>query len=134
MGYVNGWVDDEVVPHGADVMDWMSFGEVIANVLSPRAPVGVEVPKPDTVADPMIPHQHGLGAALEDVVVGNTIGTFVVSLQRGGSLRVPQVMEGIAEWLCTLPIEEECHILGLCCGGGDCGNDCTEDVDGCIVG
>ena len=107
------WVGHKVLAHVSDVRYRMRLHEIVTQVLATGAPVDIEVAKAHTLPDPMVAHHDGLGAALLDTVRCNALGTFIVRLERGGSLWVSQVMKGLPQWFSFLAIEKECDIFAL---------------------
>ena len=61
-------------PHGLVVGGGMVLGGIVAVVHCTRLPVHTELSLPYSVPDPIEAHVHGLGSALLDSVIGNTIG------------------------------------------------------------
>ena len=57
----------------------MMLGEVVGQVVGSPLPQDGELPLGNSVPDPVEAHVNGFGSALLDGVIGNALGTFIVS-------------------------------------------------------
>ena len=74
------------------------FGKIIGLVLGTGLPINVELILGGTATKPIELHVNSFQAFLFDSVVGNAGGCIIVCLERGGWLRMAQLMNfvGIA--------------------------------------
>ncbi len=73
-------------PHGLMVGIWVVLSEVINFVGGTWMPEDVILALANAILNPVEMHVNGLGVLLLDVVIGNTSGSGVVCLNRGGGL------------------------------------------------
>jgi hypothetical protein len=75
----------------------MMLGEVVSKVFASGFPEDVELALEDAVADPVVSHVHVAGFVLLDGIVGETGCGGVIGLNRCSWLRIPHVLEGLAQ-------------------------------------
>ena len=69
------------------------FAEVICEVGIARLPVDIELTLLDTILYPMISHIDGFGVFLFYCLISDPRGSIIVSLNGGGGLFVPHVIQ-----------------------------------------
>ena len=86
-----GWAHETMVGGG------MMLGVVVAKVLAPGSPVDLELALGGPILEPIESHVDGLGAFLLYCAVGKSDGSGVVNLHWSGWLRMPELLEGVAD-------------------------------------
>ena len=71
------------------VAPWVMLGGEVRQVVLSRFPIDMEMALSGPVAEPVEAHVHCLGSLLFDCVIDDPLGRTVVSLERGGRLRMP---------------------------------------------
>ena len=84
------------------------FGKIIGAIEDALFPVYNKLSLSNAVADPIETHINGFGTFLFDNVIGNSVGSTVVGLDRCGWLGIPQFFEGDANRAGFFAIVEEC--------------------------
>ncbi len=87
----------------------------------------------DLVSYPVKMHVNGLGAFLLDIVIGNTSGCGIVSLNGCGMLVMSKFLQGNAQGTSMFGIEEECTKFSLSCTCYDWSHFLAKDINGPIV-
>ena len=108
------------------------LGPVVAQVVSSFFPVDSELALADTVPDPVELHVHGLGPALFDTVIDNSICHLIVCLDVGGRLGVAQSLQSVAQWAALTGIVEKAGHFSFGGRGQDHPHDTAQDVDSTI--
>lgn len=110
------------------------FGMIITEIIGTWSPVDKEVALANTILNPVKTHVHGFGLALADSAVGDSGGSRVIGLDRGGRLGMAHFDEGSAEHGAIFGIVEEAGKFSFSGGGHDIAEDVADSVDGTIVG
>jgi hypothetical protein len=99
---------------GLVVLGRMVLGVIIGTVCPAAFPANVELALANAVPDPIVPHIHGLGAALLDAVISsNAAGGAIVGDNWGSRLGVAKLVQGDAFGDSLFSAVEESHELGF---------------------
>jgi hypothetical protein len=112
----------------------MVFGEVVSEVVAAAGPINVELILNNTVADPVVSHVHGFGAALFYCVIGDATSSAVVCLNGRGSLRESKFSKGGADGTSFFAVVEEAACFCLGSAGDNFFHEMCDDMDGSIRG
>ena len=115
------------ISHASILFGREVLGEVIVKIFSSLLPVEAELFLFDATSHPVEAHVKGFGAFPAHVSGGDTVGGYVVSLDRSGRLQVAHFNQGRADGNSLLAVEEE--RTGFSLGGG-----CHDGADGLSLG
>lgn len=122
-----------LIPHFLVMSVGMMLGEIIGTVGFARFPENMELALADSVPYPIKAHVNSFGTLLFDSVISNASGSGVISLERGGWLRVPKFFKGNADGASVFSIKEQGTKFSFSGTGKDRAHDLAEDVKGTII-
>ena len=110
----------------------VSLGEKICEVVYARAPSGGEMAHFDAILDPVVLEGNGFGSFYLTCFVGKFSADEVVKDDSGWALRMTEVCEGLADRFGFDSIKVHCGVFGFGYSTDNCGDNLAKDGDGAV--